>query len=118
MRYAETADPIITLTTGPVNAYPDVLRALGRPVHYDYDPAFQRHYERVVEKASQALRIEGKALILHGDSDATVPFEGSGQRTHDAIAGSQLHVIAGGPHGCNVSHPDEWNTALIEFLAT
>ena len=57
------------------------------------------------------------ALILHGDSDATVPFEGSGERTHAAIPGSELHVIAGGPHGCNVSHPDEWNAALIEILA-
>ena len=57
------------------------------------------------------------ALILHGDSDATVPFEGSGARTHAAIAGSELHVIEGAPHGCNVSHADEWNQAVIAFLA-
>jgi pimeloyl-ACP methyl ester carboxylesterase len=56
-------------------------------------------------------------LVLHGDADATVPYEGSGQRTHAAIAGSELHVIAGGPHCCNVSHAAEWNAALIEFLA-
>jgi len=55
-------------------------------------------------------------LVLHGDSDATVPFEGSGQRTHAAIAGSELHVIPGAPHGCNVSHAAEWNNALLEFL--
>ncbi len=29
-------------------------------------------------------------LVIHGDSDATVPFEGSGARTHEAIAGSEL----------------------------
>ena len=29
-------------------------------------------------------------LVIHGDSDATVPFEGSGQRTHDAISGAEL----------------------------
>ena len=56
------------------------------------------------------------ALILHGDSDATVPFEGSGKRTHAAIPHSELHLIAGGPHGCNVSHAEEWNTAVVEFL--
>ena len=67
MRYADAADPVITLTAGPVNAYPDVLRALGRTVLYDYDPAFQLHYERVVDKASKALRIKDKALILHGE---------------------------------------------------
>lgn len=56
-------------------------------------------------------------LVLHGDGDATVPFEGSGKRTHAAIPGSELHVIVGGPHGCNVSHPDEWNATVLEFLA-
>ncbi|MFD4639008.1 alpha/beta fold hydrolase [Lentzea sp. NPDC058436] len=56
------------------------------------------------------------ALVLHGDSDATVPYEGSGARTHLAVAGSRQHVIAGGPHGVNVSHADEWNRVLIEFL--
>jgi pimeloyl-ACP methyl ester carboxylesterase len=56
-------------------------------------------------------------LVIHGDSDGTVPFEGSGKLTHDAIQGSELHVIAGGPHGCNVSHADEFNRALIAFLA-
>lgn len=62
-------------------------------------------------------KVSVPALILHGDADATVPFEGSGARTHAAISGSELHVIAGGPHGCNVSHAEEWNGALITFLA-
>lgn len=57
------------------------------------------------------------ALVLHGDSDATVPFEGSGKRTHEAITGSELHVIAGAPHGCNVSHAQEFNEALLNFSA-
>lgn len=61
-------------------------------------------------------KVNVPVLVLHGDSDAIVPFEGSGQRTHEAIA-SELHVIAGAPHGCNVSHADEWNDALVKFLA-
>lgn len=56
-------------------------------------------------------------LVIHGGSDATVPLEGSGQRTHDAIAGSELVVIDGAPHGVTVSHADEWNRAVLEFLA-
>lgn len=55
-------------------------------------------------------------LVLHGDSDSTVPFEGSGKRTHEAIPGSELHVVAGAPHGVNVSHADEFNRALVSFL--
>ena len=57
-------------------------------------------------------------LVLHGDGDATVPFEGSGRRTNAAIPHSQLVVLEGAPHGCNVSHPDEFNRALLDFLST
>lgn len=56
-------------------------------------------------------------LVIHGDSDATVPFEGSGARTHAAIPGSELVLIKGAPHGVTVSHPEEWNAAVLEFLA-
>ncbi|MGD0068542.1 MAG: alpha/beta hydrolase [Streptosporangiaceae bacterium] len=47
------------------------------------------------------------ALVLHGDADGTIPFEGSGQRTHLAIPDSELVVLDGAPHGCNVSHARE-----------
>ncbi|MGX6448030.1 alpha/beta fold hydrolase [Patulibacter sp. S7RM1-6] len=57
------------------------------------------------------------ALVIHGDSDGTVPLEGSGQRTHEALPTSELHVVAGGPHGINVSHADEFNRVLLAFLA-
>lgn len=55
-------------------------------------------------------------LVIHGDSDGTVPFEGSGKRTHEAIPHSILHVITGGPHGINVSHAEEFNAELLAFL--
>jgi non-heme chloroperoxidase len=56
-------------------------------------------------------------LVVHGDSDAVVPFEVSGKRSHEAIAGSELVVIEGGPHGINASHPEQFNAALLDFLA-
>ena len=56
-------------------------------------------------------------LVIHGDSDAIVPFEVSGARAHKAIAGSRLHVVKGAPHGFNLSHAAEFNKALLEFLA-
>lgn len=62
------------------------------------------------------LNITVPTLVIHGDADGTVPFEGSGHRTHEAIPQSELYVIAGGPHGINVSHKDEFNNALISFL--
>jgi len=56
------------------------------------------------------------ALVLHGSGDATVPFEGSGKRTHAAIPGSELVVVDDAPHGFNVSHAEEFNRALLDFL--
>jgi non-heme chloroperoxidase len=57
------------------------------------------------------------SLVIHGDSDATVPFEGSGRRTHEALPDSRLHLIAGGPHGIPLTHAEEFNGVLLEFLA-
>ncbi|MBO9531954.1 MAG: alpha/beta hydrolase [Solirubrobacteraceae bacterium] len=60
--------------------------------------------------------IDVPVLVIHGDSDAVVPIEVSGQRTADTIDGAELHVIDGGPHGINASHSGEFNQALIDFL--
>ena len=56
-------------------------------------------------------------LVIHGDSDAIVPFEVSGERSAAAVGNSELAKIADGPHGLNVSHADEFNEALLAFLA-
>ena len=62
-------------------------------------------------------KINLPTLVIHGDSDAIVPFEVSGKRAAAAIAGSVLVVIKDGPHGINASHPQEFNGALLAFLA-
>ena len=63
-------------------------------------------------------KIKLPTLVIHGDSDAIVPFEISGARTHKAIAGSRLILVKGAPHGFNLSHAAEFNKGLLEFLAT
>lgn len=55
-------------------------------------------------------------LVIHGDADAIVPFEVSGRRSHESIAGSRLALIEGGPHGINATHADQFNKELLEFL--
>lgn len=64
---AKIAEPTFTLTSGPVDAYPAVLRNLARTVLYDYDPAFLMTYEQVNRKATKALRSSTPALIMHGE---------------------------------------------------
>lgn len=55
-------------------------------------------------------------LVIHGDADAIVPIEGSGQRTHRAVPHSQLVKVSGAPHGLNLSHAQLFNDALLSFL--
>jgi non-heme chloroperoxidase len=62
-------------------------------------------------------RIRVPTLIIHGDSDRIVPLEVSGQLTHQAVAGSRLAVVAGGPHGLNWTHAEDVNRELTSFLA-
>ncbi len=65
---------------------------------------------------SDLTNVTVPTLVIHGDGDGVVSFAGSGARTHAAIPHSQLKVLPGAPHGCNVSHTEEFNRVLIEFL--
>jgi pimeloyl-ACP methyl ester carboxylesterase len=55
-------------------------------------------------------------LVIHGDSDAIVPFEFSGRRTAEAIRNSKLVLVPDAPHGLNVTHADVFNAELTAFL--
>jgi peroxiredoxin len=56
-------------------------------------------------------------LIIHGDSDHSVPFEATGQRAAALIEGSRLEVIEGAPHGLWYTHNRPVNHLLFEFLS-
>jgi non-heme chloroperoxidase len=55
-------------------------------------------------------------LIVHGDDDKIVPIATAGELAAKGIANNQYYVIAGAPHGLNVTHADELNQILINFL--
>ncbi|SDL90485.1 alpha/beta fold hydrolase [Kriegella aquimaris] len=55
-------------------------------------------------------------LIVHGDGDETVPMSTSADQAAKGIADSTYKVIKGGPHGLNITHADELNEILIDFL--
>jgi non-heme chloroperoxidase len=62
-------------------------------------------------------KVDVPTLVIHGDSDAIVPFEVSGRRTHEAVPHSELVVLEKAPHGLTVTHKDEWNAHVLAFLA-
>lgn len=55
-------------------------------------------------------------LIVHGDADKVVPIATAGAQAAKGIANSEYHVIEGAPHGLNVTHAEELNQILINFL--
>jgi 3-oxoadipate enol-lactonase len=58
------------------------------------------------------------ALIIHGTADAAIPI-GKAEALRDGLGGeTRLAVIEGGSHAANVSHPDEVNAAIANFLRT
>jgi non-heme chloroperoxidase len=62
-------------------------------------------------------RVDVPTVVVHGDPGGIVPFEVSGKRTHETVAGSELVLIEGGPHGLNATHASQFNAALLEFLS-
>ncbi|WP_405789997.1 alpha/beta fold hydrolase [Streptomyces sp. NBC_01367] len=61
-------------------------------------------------------RIDVPTLIIHGDADRTLPIEATAIPLAKSIAGAQLTVVPGGPHGLTWTHATEVNTALLAFL--
>jgi pimeloyl-ACP methyl ester carboxylesterase len=63
------------------------------------------------------IRIELPTLVIHGDNDRILPFAATGSRTHEAVKGSRMMVLAGAPHGLNWTHAEEVNRELLAFLS-
>jgi non-heme chloroperoxidase len=56
------------------------------------------------------------ALIIHGESDETVPIGATGERTAALIPGSRFIRYADAPHGFFYTEREKLNKDLLEFL--
>ncbi|WP_316748196.1 alpha/beta hydrolase [Pedobacter gandavensis] len=55
-------------------------------------------------------------LIIHGDDDKIVPIEATSAITTMTLANADYYVIEGGSHGLFITHKDEVNQLLVNFL--
>ena len=56
-------------------------------------------------------------LILHGTADAAIPLARA-EAVRDGLGGPvTLISVEGAAHASNVTHPDEVNQAILEFLS-
>ena len=63
-------------------------------------------------------KIDVPTMFVHGDADEIVPLKVSAQQGHDMVPGSRLEVVEDGPHGLNLTHVEETNKLLLDFLGS
>ncbi|MFF1615233.1 alpha/beta fold hydrolase [Amycolatopsis sp. NPDC058278] len=61
-------------------------------------------------------KIDVPVLLVHGDADRILPYEATAARLPGLIKDLQFVTVPGGPHNIAWTHPDEVNSALLEFL--
>ncbi|WP_435060833.1 alpha/beta fold hydrolase [Amycolatopsis thermoflava] len=61
-------------------------------------------------------RIDVPVLLIHGDADRILPYEATAARLPGLVKDLEFVTVPGGPHNIAWTHPDEVNTALLEFL--
>ena len=62
-------------------------------------------------------KITVPTLVIHGDKDQTVPFAVSGERTAKMVAGAELKVYEGEPHGLFFTAKDRLTKDLLAFVS-
>jgi pimeloyl-ACP methyl ester carboxylesterase len=56
-------------------------------------------------------------LILHGTNDASAPLELTGKRCAQLIRHSELKIYDGAPHGLFLTHAEQVNRYLLNFIS-
>ena len=65
----------------------------------------------------QCRAIDVPILVIHGDSDATVPIEASGARAAEIIPHAELKIYANAPHGLFYTNRIDLNRDIAAFAS-
>ncbi|GGE89768.1 Pimeloyl-ACP methyl ester carboxylesterase [Chishuiella changwenlii] len=65
---------------------------------------------------TECRMIEVPTLIIHGKDDQTVPIETAGDQAAKLISNAKYIIYDDAPHGLNITHKDQLNMDLLEFL--
>ncbi|MCE7059963.1 alpha/beta fold hydrolase [Dyadobacter sp. CY343] len=60
--------------------------------------------------------IDVPVLIIHGESDKTVPIKVSSDRTSEMLPAAEYIIYEGAPHGLFITHKERLNENLIQFI--
>ncbi|MFE9369975.1 alpha/beta fold hydrolase [Streptomyces sp. NPDC006711] len=70
-----------------------------------------------LDMAAEARKIDVPTLVIHGDQDASAPIALTGRRVAGLIPDSTFRVYENAGHGLYVTHADQLNADLREFIA-
>jgi non-heme chloroperoxidase len=62
-------------------------------------------------------KIDVPTLLIHGDADRILPYAATAARLPELVKDLSLVTVHDGPHNIAWTHPNEVNTALLDFLA-
>ncbi len=62
-------------------------------------------------------KIDIPTLFIHGKADNIVPSKPTSEQGHKMVENSKLEMIDGAPHGLYLTHKDELNKLLLNFLS-
>ncbi|MBJ6761895.1 alpha/beta hydrolase [Myxococcaceae bacterium JPH2] len=83
----------------------------GLPAMYDCVKAFSE-----TDFRDDLARMNIPTLVMHGDADQIVPFEGAGKLTATLVKGATLKVYPGAPHGLCSTLKEDINRDLLAFI--
>lgn len=61
-------------------------------------------------------KINVPTLFIHGDADNIVPSKPTSEQGHELVKDSKLEIIEGAPHGLYITHTEELNKILLDFI--
>lgn len=94
-------------------------------LHYDWSISSHASPLATIETAKswaetdfrpELKNVDVKTLIVHGNADQIVPLETAGKQAAAGIANNIFEIIEDAPHGLNITHAEELNNILKEFL--
>jgi non-heme chloroperoxidase len=66
---------------------------------------------------SDLPKIDVPTLVVHGTDDRVLPYAATAARLPGLIHDLELVTVEGGPHNIAWTHPEQVNSALLEFLS-
>ncbi|HEY5025589.1 MAG TPA: alpha/beta hydrolase [Acidimicrobiales bacterium] len=118
------------MTNGPSDAITSVVASIIMSPGYDYSPWVAKWKAAPQEALLQPFRtlmdrddiwdrvphIVASAIVFHGEEDAAFPMDRAERLAKELPHCEGLIRIAGAGHASNLSHPDEVNAPLRDFL--